>query len=213
MEQMVIEAGGICCPIGGCPAEGTPFMRPYQPIDAANPTKQRCEACSSCVVPGGQCPGCENCKYFCSECQVEWGSSRDCAHSYVAPAEPEPEGPSDHELLMQAMQQFGFAQCPKCKEGAELKEGCKFVYCRCKQRFCYHCSRALEENQHYSHFTVSDVAGIEVGAKDGPYGDKCVGGRKDGKGHVAEPACANCSGWSSQKTDCDACRDWKRASE
>ena len=62
--------------------------------------------------------------------------------------------------------EFGFAQCPKCKEGAELKQGCKFVYCRCKQRFCYHCSRPLTEKQHYSHFQVAAIAdqgGIEVG--------------------------------------------------
>jgi hypothetical protein len=213
MEQMVLEAGGICCPIGGCPAQGSPFMRPAQPIDAAHPTKHRCEACSSCAVMGGQCPGCEGCRYFCSECHVEWGSSRDCAHSYVAPPEPEPAGPTDHELLMQAMEEFGFAQCPKCKEGAELKQGCKYVYCRCKQHFCYHCSRPLAENQHFSHFTVSEVDGIEVGEKDGPYGNKCVGGRTDGKGHVAEPACPECRGWSNQKTDCEACRDWLRGAE
>ena len=74
----------------------------------------------------------------------------------------------------------------------------------------------LTPMQHYSHFQVAAIAdqqGIEVGDKDGPFGDKCVGGRKDSKGQIAEPACPNCKGWSSQKTDCDVCRDWMRAPE
>ena len=53
-------------------------------------------------------------------------------------------------MLLAAMAEYGFAQCPKCKEATELKEGCKYVYCRCKTdgkktAFCYHCGRQLYE--------------------------------------------------------------------
>ena len=106
-------------------------------------------------------------------------------------------------MLLAAMAEYGFAQCPKCKEATELKEGCKYVYCRCKTdgkktAFCYHCGRQLYEcvgasqplspaaavltgsrcrrrKQHYSHFTGAPGPSWAK-TKDGPYGDRCWGG-------------------------------------
>ena len=79
-------------------------MPPANPIDPANPTKHRCEACSACV---GNCLGCDSCRCFCLQCHVAWGSSPDCAHSYVPPPDAEPAGPTEHELFLQAMEDFG----------------------------------------------------------------------------------------------------------
>ena len=101
--------------------------------------------------------------------------------------------------------QSGKAQvCPHCKEACEKEGGCNFMYCKCKLKdgtkgkFCLHCGRGLDEKQHISHF-----------GKYGPYGEGCVGGKKDDKGHVAEPACAQCQGYVAQKTEC-ACGGWQQ---
>ena len=94
--------------------------------------------------------------------------------------------------------------CPHCKEACEKEGGCNFMYCKCKLKdgtkgkFCLHCGRGLDEKQHISHF-----------GKYGPYGEGCVGGKKDDKGHVAEPACAQCQGYVAQKTKC-ACGGWQQ---
>ena len=76
----------------------------------------------------------------------------------------------------------GLRPCPECFAVGELKSGCKFVYCTCKNTFCYLCGRSLTEEQHYSHF------------QDGPYGTRCYGGAVDKKGYIALPSCSSCEG-------------------
>ena len=46
----------------------------------------------------------------------------------------------------------GIVQCPKCNMGGSLTGGCKFIYCRCGQRYCYLCQVGLEVRHHYYHF-------------------------------------------------------------
>ena len=41
----------------------------------------------------------------------------------------------------------GLRPCPECFAVGELKSGCKFVYCTCKNTFCYLCGRSLSEEQ------------------------------------------------------------------
>lgn len=54
--------------------------------------------------------------------------------------------------------------CPSCKLPGVLDgNGCKFLYCRCKSKFCALCGVKLEESQHYTHF------------KNAPFGTDCLG--------------------------------------
>ena len=180
VDQAVLAQGGVVCPLAGCTSS---FFPP--------PAAHGGGGGAAGAVEGLTCPACQ--RTFCPECNEPWGS-RDCSHSYVPPPEPEPEPPSDKEQLLAAMAEAGFAMCPNCKEGTELAAGCKFVTCRCKAHFCYHCGRLLEEKQHMTHFS------------DGPYGERCFGGKADQKNHVAAPACPTCPGWTYSKTNCEICK-------
>jgi hypothetical protein len=58
--------------------------------------------------------------------------------------------------------------CPKCKNMAELiPGGCKFMYCRCKAKFCFICGQELEDRHHYAHY--------QGAGHNGPYGSTCLG--------------------------------------
>jgi hypothetical protein len=58
-------------------------------------------------------------------------------------------------------------RCPSCKNMAEiLGNGCKFMYCRCKAKFCFICGVTLTEKEHYAHFKGPGCSG--------PFGVTCI---------------------------------------
>ena len=97
---------------------------------------------------------------------------------------------ASNEIFEEYLRENKMKRCPKCLLPAELKSGCNFIRCVCKSSYCYLCGRGLEENMHYSHY------------HKGPYGKKCHGGKKDKRGHIAQPACEKCDG-----KDCIKCSE------
>ena len=83
------------------------------------------------------------------------------------------------EDLEKYMKDNKIKRCPKCNQGGELKNGnCKFVYCRCGDKYCYLCGVQLEERQHYSHFQAGTTGRGDylTGEKlTGPFGNGCLG--------------------------------------
>eukprot|EP01065_Artemidia_motanka_P046671 TRINITY_DN7130_c0_g2_i1.p1 TRINITY_DN7130_c0_g2~~TRINITY_DN7130_c0_g2_i1.p1 ORF type:complete len:589 (+),score=198.72 TRINITY_DN7130_c0_g2_i1:67-1833(+) len=137
---------------------------------------------------------CAHCRRrFCRDCGVPAGIT-DCRHAqehYTA------KGRGEAAEKAQLLRDLQLQRCPHCGEAAQLREGCKFAYCTCGGRFCFVCGRPLEETCHYCHFT------------DGPFGKRCRGGGPDDKGHVAEPRCDGCAGWTMGGPACSKCSGWQ----
>lgn len=54
--------------------------------------------------------------------------------------------------MKELVKKEGWGKCPKCQRIGEKKEGCNYMYCLCKQHYCYLCGAMLTEAEHFSHF-------------------------------------------------------------
>lgn len=78
------------------------------------------------------------------------------------------ENSGSDESLAAYLKTAAVQKCPKCKNVAELiAGGCKFMFCRCKAKFCFICGQELEDRHHYAHYTGA--------GHTGPFGMTCLG--------------------------------------
>jgi predicted RNA-binding Zn-ribbon protein involved in translation (DUF1610 family) len=78
------------------------------------------------------------------------------------------ENSTADDSLAEYLKTAAVQKCPKCKSMAELiTGGCKFMYCRCKAKFCFLCGLELTEKDHYAHFSAPQCTG--------PFGQRCIG--------------------------------------
>lgn len=150
-------------------------------------------------------------KEFCGKCGERphrKQSDQDLSCEQFSAWKAEQEDGLRPEAVLKMLSDLKMQICPNCGEAGELESGCKWVMCKCKKPYCYHCGRFLpHREQHHSHWL-----------KGGPYGTSCLGGKKDPKGHVAVCMvrgretgliCSNCSGWSFGQSDCKSCKGWR----
>ena len=213
LKEKNVSEEDLCCPERGCNVsidvhiiESLLSSEQYQEfLDLklrkiyANETREarECPKCSyimlieehddemlDCTV----CPN-ESCGHkFCGRCgQQPHVKQKDLDLSCEQYAKFLKENDEGLKKFHEFIEKEGLMQCPKCRRVGELKSGCKFIYCPYKANYCYLCGRELAENMHYSHYP------------NGPYADKCFGGRIDKKGRQAEPRCRDCTGHDCKK--------------
>jgi hypothetical protein len=123
----------------------------WKKITCGNPECKK-EFCGSCLLaPHRDAPLNMSCKEFAESVRANssTGASDDMFSEYLKTSENKTQS------------------CPQCNCIAELESGCKFVYCRCKSKFCFICGVTLFDPDHTRHFTGDGLGG--------PYGTTCKG--------------------------------------
>ncbi|KAK3170410.1 hypothetical protein Dsin_000207 [Dipteronia sinensis] len=110
--------------------------------------------CSALLINDGkkgiresECPHCH--RLFCAQCRVPW-------HSEISCAKVQKLNKNERELedimLKKLAQNKKWQRCPNCRYYVEKKDGCMYIYCRCRTAFCYNCGKeanALNRTFHY----------------------------------------------------------------
>lgn len=113
---------------------------------------------------------CGKCEHeFCGKCgEIPHMKEKELKVSCEEYAKWRKENEEGDESFLKYVKEEKLFPCPKCKRYAELKSGCKFLYCICKSKFCAICGIQLQESQHFTHFKGGPGC-------TGPFGDGCLG--------------------------------------
>ncbi|KAK4507908.1 hypothetical protein PRZ48_001643 [Zasmidium cellare] len=76
------------------------------------------------------CPKCH--VAICTACKQVEHSGKPCD-----------TGRESYELAM--LEQFGYKQCPRCKQGVRRMFGCSHMQCTCGAHWCWRCTKSLEQ--------------------------------------------------------------------
>ncbi|XLT34294.1 hypothetical protein HN873_065586 [Arachis hypogaea] len=97
--------------------------------------------CSALMIDDGECrklakkfkcPHCDG--MFCAQCKVAWHHGIRCK---------EFQGSNGDVMMMGLAKEKSWQRCPNCKLYVEKNGGCKSMFCRCGENFCYICGISL----------------------------------------------------------------------
>ena len=98
--------------------------------------------CSVALIDDGdeatkeaECPGCN--RMFCAKCNVVWHGGVECEEFQKLCLEEKER--DDHLLAIKLAEQENWKRCPHCRTYVEMIEGCPYIICRCRTKFCYSC--------------------------------------------------------------------------
>ncbi|CAN6224465.1 unnamed protein product [Urochloa humidicola] len=95
------------------------------------------------AITNAECPHCR--RMFCAQCKVPWHDGITCTEFQRLGKDERAR--NDH-LLRKVAQESKWQRCPKCKMYVERTEGCVYIVCRCRHRFCYLCASPMSKDIH-----------------------------------------------------------------
>ncbi|KAI3944899.1 hypothetical protein MKW92_041129 [Papaver armeniacum] len=114
---------------------GFAYGRSYCPYrDCSELVLNECvETSQSNKLTKSNCPSCK--KLFCFHCMVPWKENHRC----IDRSETIIDIDSNDVLFIENVKHKKWVRCPSCNHYVERNQGCSFITCRCKTRFCYNC--------------------------------------------------------------------------
>ncbi|GJM98797.1 hypothetical protein PR202_ga15836 [Eleusine coracana subsp. coracana] len=106
--------------------------------------------CSALLINDGaveinetECPHCH--RLFCASCRVPWHHGIKCKEFKKL---GDDEKGQDDLALKKLADKKKWQRCPKCKMYVERTDGCVYMVCRCRHRFCYLCASPMTKGDH-----------------------------------------------------------------
>ncbi|CAN6204472.1 unnamed protein product [Urochloa humidicola] len=96
------------------------------------------------AITNAECPHCR--RMFCAQCKVPWHDGITCAEFRRLGKD---ERARNDRLLRKVARESRWQRCPKCKMYVERTEGCVYIVCRCRHRFCYLCASPMSRDIHH----------------------------------------------------------------
>ncbi|KAI3896045.1 hypothetical protein MKX03_031989 [Papaver bracteatum] len=88
---------------------------------------------TSAGITKSNCPNCK--KLFCFQCMVPWKENHRCIRGNKTIIDID----SNDVLFIEVLKQKKWRRCPAFHHYVERNEGCRWVTCRCRKRFCHDC--------------------------------------------------------------------------